>query len=224
MNGETVLLLEDDMMLLKANADYLAMEGYRVLACENERHAWEALQKESPDIMVLDVKLPEGSGLDFCREYQEKYGKGTPALFLSALKKPVDIDAGYEAGGVDYIVKPFRIDRLAMKIRAMLEHTKAVGEAIILGKLRLDCVSNIAYLDGEDLRLMPKEYAVLEYLAHNRNTVIPAEIVYEKVWGHPMNGDENAVKITVSRLRKKLEGSGYTVSSGRGDGYCFEPI
>jgi DNA-binding response OmpR family regulator len=224
MNRETVLMLEDELPLLKSNAAGLEASGYRVLACPNVRAARKALDAESPDVLVLDVQLPDGNGFEFYREYKEKYGGGTPVIFLTVMASEDYIARGYDIGGLDYIVKPYKVEHLAKKIRSLLGGFKAVTETLVLGNLRLDCISSIASLNGEDLHLALKEYAVLEYLARNRNQTITAEALYEKVWGHPMNGDDKAVKIAVSRLRKKLKGSDYAIHVSRGEGYCFERV
>jgi DNA-binding response OmpR family regulator len=222
MNRETVLMLEDDLLLLKSNAEVLEKSGYHELAFPNVKAARKALGEESPDIMVLDVKLPDGNGFDFYREYKEKYGGGTPVVFLTVMAKEEYAAQGYGIGGLDYIIKPYKADHLEKKIRSLLDSHKAAAEALVLGNLRLDCITNTAWLDGLDLLLTPKEYTVLEVLARNKNRYMTAEALYEKVWGQDMSKEDNAVRKAVSRLRKKLEGSEYTINMNRGEGYCFE--
>jgi DNA-binding response OmpR family regulator len=222
MNYETVLMLEDDLFLLRTNAEELENDGYRVLACADIKAACRAVKDESPDIMVLDVQLPDGTGFDFYREYKEEYGAGTPALFLTVMSQEEYVAQGYDIGGVDYIIKPFKAEFLEKKIRSLLDSYKAAGEALVLGSLRLDCITNTALLNGHDLLLTPKEYMVLEVLARNKNRYMTADVLYEKVWGYPMNSEDTTIKSIVSRLRKKLENSEYTINTSRGEGYCLE--
>ena len=203
MNKETILLLEDDAALMKANRGILEMNGYRVLACAEIKEAWTAAREEMPDLMVLDVMLPDGKGTDFYREYRAEYGDGTPALFLTVMKESEDIAEGYVSGGVDYIVKPFPMERLLMKVDSLLKGYRAAGEKIYIGTLRLDCIANAAYLDEKDLLLTPKEYSVLEYLARNRNRYVTAKELYAKVWGMEAVG-ERTVKEHIRKIRKKL--------------------
>jgi DNA-binding response OmpR family regulator len=224
MNRETVLMLEDELPLLKSNAAGLEASGYRVLACPNVKAARRALAEEVPDMLVLDVQLPDGNGFEFYREYKEKYGGGTPVIFLTVMESEDYIARGYDIGGLDYIIKPYNVEHLAKKIHSLLGSHKAAAETLVIGNLRLECISSIASLNGKNLFLAPKEYAVLEYLARNRNKTITAEAIYEKVWGYDLGKEDNAVRKTVSKLRKKLKGSEYTIDISRGEGYCFEHV
>lgn len=220
MNGETVLMLEDDLPLLDFNTTSLESGGYRVLACPDVKSARKALGAESPDIMVLDVRLPDGNGFDFYKEYKEQYGGGTPVIFLTALDREDYIAQGYDIGGLDYIIKPFKADHLAKKIRSLLDSHKAAGETIVFGSLRLDCVSNIASLDGKDLLLSPKEYLVLEYLARNRSRYVTATELYEKVWGMDVVAGERTARVHIREIRKKMKsGASVDIISEWGSGY-----
>ena len=219
MNKETILLLEDDTVLMKANRGILEMNGYRVLACTEIQEAWAAAREETPDLMVLDVMLPDGKGTDFYREYRAEYGDGTPALFLTVMKESGNIAEGYGSGGVDYIVKPFPMENLLMKVDSLLKGYKAAGEKIHIGLLRLDCIANAAYLDGNDLLLTPKEYSVLEYLARNRNRYVTAKELYAKVWGMEAVG-ERTTREHIREIRKKLgDDASVDIESEWGNGY-----
>ncbi len=215
---ETVLLLEDDAAITRVNKGLLEMNGYRVLACASLKEARRTVWEETPDLMVLDVRLPDGSGRDFCREYREEYGSGTPVLFLTVMKESRDIVAGYKAGATDYLLKPFDVDMLLLKVRALLEN-RAAGDSIVIGALRLDCFARIAYLNEVDLLLTPKEYSVLEYLARSRSRFVKARELYEKVWGSQAWG-ERTVREHIREIRKKLGGGApVTLLSRQGNGY-----
>jgi DNA-binding response OmpR family regulator len=222
MNRETVLMLEDDLLLLESNAAGLEANGYRVLACPNVRAARKALADESPDVLVLDVQLPDGNGFEFYEEYKEKYGGGTPVIFLTVMERADYIARGYDIGGLDYIIKPYKVEHLAKKIRSLLGGFKAAAEAIVLGNLRLDSISGIAFWDGKDLLLTPKEYAVLEYLARNRNRYVTAKELYEKVWGMDAAAGERTARVHVRDIRKKLgRNAAVDIESKWGNGYRF---
>lgn len=219
MNKGTILLLEDDPALMKANRGVLEMNGYRVLACSEIKEAWAAAREETPGLMVLDVMLPDGKGTDFYREYRAEYGDGIPALFLTVMQESTDIAEGYGAGGVDYIVKPFPMEYLLMKVESLLKSYKAAGEKIHIGPLRLDCIVNAAYFDGKDLLLTPKEYAVLEYLARNRNRYVTAAELYKKAWGMDAV-DTRPIKQHIRGIREKLGDNGpVVIDSEQGKGY-----
>jgi DNA-binding response OmpR family regulator len=222
MNMETILLLEDDIAIMRANKGILELNDYRVLACYNLNEARNAMREETPDLMVLDIMLPDGTGVDFCREYREGHGMAVPVLFLTALKDNADMITGYESGGTDYLVKPFGADMLLLKVRALLESgrakTKAATEIITVGSLRLDCMASIASYNGTDLILKPKEFAVLKYLIHNRGDYVTSDELYEKVWGMEAL-DKRPVKQQIKRLRDKIVGSDIAIDSEYGDGY-----
>ena len=223
MNKETILLLEDDPVLMKANRGILEMNGYRVLACSDIGEAWAAAREETPALMVLDVMLPDGKGTDFYREYRAGYGS-VPALFLTVMKESWDIAEGYGAGGVDYIIKPFPMEQLLMKVDSLLESYRAAGEKIHIGPLRLDCIANAAFLNGKDLLLTPKEYSVLEYLARNRNRYVTSKELYTKVWGMEAV-DTRPVKQHIRTIRDKLGDNGpVAIDSEQGKGYRLKKI
>lgn len=224
MTKEIILLLEDDPAIMKANRGILEMNGYRVIACADIKSACAAVREEKPDLMVLDVMLPDGSGTDFYREYRAEYGNGTPALFLTVMKKRQNIAEGYGAGAVDYIIKPYPMENLLMKVESLLKSYREAGEKIHIGPLTLDFIANIAYLDGKDLLLAPKEFLTLGYLARNRNRYVSAKELYEKAWGMaPV--DTRPVKQHIRTLRDKLGDNGRVIiDSVQGKGYQLKKI
>lgn len=125
MEKHSILVIEDNADIRKITRTALEMAGYRALVCSTLREAREALREKPPDLILLDVELPDGSGLDFCREYRAARESGPPVLFLSGRQEKPDVMAGYTAGGIDYIVKPYDMDILLMKVQAML---KLAGE------------------------------------------------------------------------------------------------
>ena len=220
MKGKTILLIEDDAKLLNSNRLLLESEGASVLAAGTLDAARQYLATLTPDAIVLDIMLPDGNGLDFVEEIRGS--SAVPVMLLTALSTNADIIRGLEAGGDDYLPKPFDVGVFLTRVKAMLRRAAQVPEAITKGDMILYVSSGQAFLHGEDMLLPQKEFTLLLLLAQHESRVLPAEYLYEKVWNRPMNDDTNAVRYQVSRLRKKLAGSGYTIASEYGGGYRFE--
>jgi DNA-binding response OmpR family regulator len=215
--------VEDNLKLLSLNRRILEGAGHRALTAKNLAEARARLQSAAPDVVVLDIMLPDGSGLDFLAEIRDACD--APVLFLTAKTEKEDKLAGLRAGGNDYITKPYDIDELRERVSAFLRLTRnkrKPPDRIDFGSLTLDLISNRAFTDGRDILLTQKEFALLLLLAQRKDEVFSAEYLYEKVWNAAALGDVRAVKYQLSNLRRKLEGSGYTVVAVRGEGYCFE--
>ncbi len=217
MAQRTVLLVEDNEALNEANRRALEGLGYGVTAAPTIEKAREYLTRYDPDVILLDVMLPDGNGIDFCEEIR----KTTKAhiMFLTSRKEHEEQLRGISIGGDDYITKPFKLDlmlaRVASAIRKM-EIMKEPPKKITLGNLTLDLLSDRALLNGADMALTPKEFSLLYFFAQHINETIDAARLYQHVWGQPMGDNVSAVKTTVSRLRSKLEGSGCTFATVRG--------
>lgn len=222
-----VLLVEDDKGILRTNRRILEREGFTVLCAETLTSA-RAQLLDRPDVLVLDIMLPDGSGLDFCAEIRDN--TAAPVLFLTALDEQSEIIEGLTAGGSDYITKPYSVDEFAARVKAHYNLAKryrqSAGRERLLerGPLLLDLVAQRAYLDGKDMLLAQKEFALLLYLIQNDSAGVGRQVLYETVWRQPMAEDDSAVKNAVYRLRKKLESSGYTITARRGEGYRFEEM
>ena len=216
----TILLVEDDLKLLNNNRLLLEREGYKVLPAENLAEARKQMVKEAPDLAVLDIRLPDGSGLDFLAALRR--ASTVPVLLLTSLGTDDDIIKGLEMGGNDYLSKPVTAGVFLARIRAALRNSASVPETLTKGALTLRFASSQALLNGVDMLLSQKEFALLSFFVQHERQTLTVETLYEKVWGQPMNDNSNAVKFQISRLRKKLEGSGHTISAEYGEGYRFE--
>lgn len=218
-----ILLVEDNEFILDANQQILTHDGYRVLTAGDLGQARKLLKAASPDVVVLDVTLPDGDGVDFLPELR-RYTTA-PVLFLTAKDKPGDRLAGLRAGGNDYITKPYDIEEFRIRVRNFISlqiENKKTADVFTLGPIRLDILAQQAFVNGEDLLLSPKELALLLLFAQHPGLIIDGAYLYGKIWGQQMNDDFSALKNTMSRLRKKLSGSGYTITSERGEGYYLE--
>lgn len=205
---KTILLVEDNKHLNKINSRALKLSGYRVLTALNLAEAREHLSKTDPDAIVLDILLPDGNGVDFCREIRER--TAAPILFLTSVTGVDRALEGIRAGGDDYLNKPFHIELLLARIEAfwrrdaIKQRMKPVG-TITFGPLTLNEVANVAYLHGEDMLLTTKEFALLLLLLQNEGRTVSKETIYEEVWGQAMGEDSQALYAVVSRLKRKME-------------------
>jgi DNA-binding response OmpR family regulator len=216
-----ILCVEDEARVLENNRKALIDGGYEVLTAENLAGAREHLSKQTPDAVVLDIMLPDGLGLDLLAELRER-GCKTPVLLLTAWDKPYDVARGLRLGANDYLSKPFEYEVLLARIEAMFRNVEQLPERLEYGRLTFDIHSGVAFMDGVDMLLTQKEFSLLLLLIQHEARLMSAEFLYEKVWGQPMGVDDNAVRATVSRLRKKLTGSVYSIATDQGEGYCFK--
>lgn len=224
MRKGTILIVEDDHNIRNANRLALELEGYHVIEAETLSKGRRLVEELSPDLIIMDILLPDGNGLSYSEELRGR--SGIRILFLSALNTKADLIAGLRAGGDDYITKPYDIDELILRVEALLRRGKLLGleESLqSIGKLVLNHTSRRAFLNGEDLMLKPKEFSILLILINNYETTISAAELYEKVWGMDMAGDARTVKEHISRIRSKLgKTSGISILSERGRGYRLE--
>lgn len=207
MSKAVILLVEDNVDILKINRAALQMRGYRVLSAASVAEARALMEADQPDLAVLDIMLPDGSGLDFCQELRQDT-TALPVLFLTALAEKEDLLAGLRQGGDDYLVKPYDLDILIARIEALLRRTEMERDRqpqdLVRGPLRLNLQWQKAYQDGQDLQLTPREFALLLYFLRNVGKGFDAQALYAAVWGGDPNGDVRTVKVHVYSLRKKL--------------------
>lgn len=223
---DLVLLVEDDAGVLRTNRRVLERAGFAVRCAATLEEAWRCLAEQPPDAIVLDILMPDGSGLDFC----EKARPLTPApvLFLTALDERSEILEGLRAGGSDYITKPYDTEELVARVKAQLALVRmnrvAQSKTLVRGPLVLDLVTHRAYVKGADLLLTQKEYALLLVLARRAGCTLSSEHLYATVWNEPLVKGSTTLKRHVSSLRRKLEaaGGGCTVTAVYGKGYRFE--
>jgi DNA-binding response OmpR family regulator len=217
-----VLLVEDNEQIMAGNKRFLERQGFDTAAAPTLAEAREYMEDHRPDVVVLDIMLPDGSGIDFIGELRESKNPGIPVLLLTGLTTKQDIVRGLKAGGDDYLTKPYDFSELLARIEALLRRSARMPEKVIKGRLSLDVTTNVAMLDGADLQLTPKEFTLLLIFIQNEERVMSREYLYEKGWNRPMAGDSQAVRKTVSNLRDKIEGSGYQIVWSRGEGGCSE--
>ena len=223
-NSGTILLVEDDEDLNNANRRALELMRHTVHAARTLAQARAILDGTEPDVILLDVMLPDGDGFTFCREIRER--TQAHILFLTAKAEHEDLLNGLAIGGDDYITKPFHVRELLARVEAAMRRRK-IGlplQAISKGRLEINLASNQAFVNGEDLLLSQKEFSILCLLAQNEGKVLDARQIYETVWKRLIGNDMNAVRMAISRLRKKIATAGYGISVVRGSGYVFGKV
>lgn len=207
MSNELVLVVDDEKTLVKALSFNLEKEGFRV---EQAYDGEEALQKVfdlKPDIVVLDLMLPEVDGFEVCRRIRKKLD--VPIIMLTARSEDIDKVLGLELGADDYLTKPFNSRELVARIKAIMRRsTVREGEAkkvIQIGSLQVDLLQHRARIEGRDISLTSKEFALLSYLAANAGNVYSREQLLEQVWGYDYYGDVRTVDVHIRHLREKIE-------------------
>ncbi len=220
-----VLLIEDNEELNIANSRAIKLRGYHVLTAKTLNEARVILQWYKPDVILLDILLPDGNGFAFCEEIRSSVD--AHIFFLTAKSEHEDLVKGLSAGGDDYITKPFHPEELisrieaAMRRRQMNKMNQIKSQVIRRGKLTIDVVSLRALSRGKDLMLSPKEFALLLLLTQRAGEIVSTEEIYQKVWGKDPDEEKNAVQTIVSRLRKKLSKT-CEITMFRGQGYMID--
>ena len=218
--------MEDEPSLLKANARFFEKQGYEVSAADTLAAARRMLREAPLDLAVLDVMLPDGSGFDFCRELRAK--SSVPVIFLTALGDVKDEEQGFALGGDDYMIKPYDMNRLGIRVAAILRRTLGQTSARAeIPPLSVDPAAGLCVLNGEEITLSPMELRLLHYFMRSPNKMIHRDKVYEDVWGMSSQGTTSTVVEHVYRLRKKLGMTGpdsYFRISTEKQNYMFSKI
>jgi len=219
-----ILLVEDNEKIMTGNVRMFTRKGYETAAALTLAEARASIDERRPDAIVLDIMLPDGSGLDFMRELKTGKDADIPILLLTGLGAKEDIVHGLTAGGDDYLTKPYNFNELLARVEALLRLTSRVPEMITKGALALEPLAGQAFWNGKDLLLSQKEFSILLLFAQNEGRTMSAEYIYEKVWKAPLGSDKNSFQVLVSNLRKKIEKSGYSITTQRGQGYTFKKL
>lgn len=215
MSEHTILMVEDNPDVMNINRIAFTRRGYNVLEAKTVAEGIAALRDNRVDVIVLDVMLPDGNGIDFCREARGI--TGAPVLFLTAKGESADELMGFDAGGDDYISKPYNLDILLARVDALLRRS---GKTMFtLAGLRVDFTSRRAYVNGIDALLKTKEFSILETLVNNRGSYMNAQELYDTVWAmNPADG-LSTVRTHIYQLRGKLSGAGVVIEQKYGKGY-----
>ena len=202
----SILLVEDEESITAPLSEALRREGFEPRVAGTAAEALELAESTDPDLVLLDVMLPDGSGFDVCRELRAR--SSVPIIMLTARGDEADRVAGLEVGADDYVIKPFSAREVAARIRAVLRRAAPASEerggVIEVGDVRLDPVKHEATLDGRPLELSRKEFDVLRLLMENAGAVVKRERLFEEVWDTNWFGSTKTLDVHISALRKKL--------------------
>lgn len=216
----TILIAEDDRRVRESLDRALRLEGYEVVMANDGARALELHRDAQPDLVLLDVSMPNVDGLTVCRTIRSS-GDDTPILMLTARHEIDDRVSGLDAGADDYLVKPFALEELLARVRARLRSSVVDDGSLALGDLVMDLEGRRADRDGRVLDLSRTEFDLLEVLVRNAGVVLGRDVLYERVWGGELDTESKTLDVYVGYLRRKLEAGGgpRLVHTVRGMGY-----
>jgi two-component system response regulator MprA len=222
-----ILVAEDDRAVRESLVRALQLEGYTVASANNGAEALEAVRQAEPDVLLLDVSMPMVDGLTVCRVLRAEQNQ-IPVLMLTARTEPSDRVAGLDAGADDYLPKPYDLDELLARVRALLrrsgyatEGSVAADGELVLGDLRLDPSGRRAFRGEREILLSKTEFDLLALLVANRGIVLDHSTIYDRIWHYDFGPDSKNLAVYIGYLRRKTEAEGEArvVHTVRGVGY-----
>lgn len=224
-----IFMVEDETSVLSANRRMLSRRGYQIDQAACAAEAYSYLEQHTPDLMILDIMLPDGSGYDICRSFRKT--SDNPVLFLTGKDKVTDRIEGLDLGGDYYLTKPYNFQELLAVVRRLLkreEQRTQKEDALSLlqkGPFTLDMKNNVITLHGEAVSLTAKELGLLSVFMQNEGRELTAEELYQRVWNTPSLGDGATVRKHIMNLRSKIhagESDEYDIFTAYGKGYTFK--
>ncbi len=238
-----VLVVDDEPVLVETIAYNLEQAGYEVMTAADGASALEVARRERPDLVILDIMLPEMDGLEVCRLLRRENSTATtPIMMLTAKGEEIDKVVGLEVGADDYVTKPFGRRELLARVKALLRRAEYAAHSeerpaqvttegsahsnreLAAGPLRIDLAGRRVICRGQEMELQPKQFELLTYLVRNRGTVLTRDQILHNVWGYDYTGDTRTVDVHVRWLREKLEedpANPRLIQTMRGVGYVF---
>ncbi len=224
---ETILVVDDDPLISNSIGYALKQEGYSVLLAGTGQAALEQVTQHRPDLVVLDVGLPDINGVEVCRRLRRS--SGVPIMFLTARQEEVDKVVGLDAGGDEYVTKPIGIAELTARVRALLRRSQMVSTRPAptdyrVGDIYLDTLAHRVEVRGKEVNLTPREFDLLHLLVSNAGRALSRQHILDSVWGTDWFGDENVVEVFIRQLRRKVERDPEhpaLIETVRGVGYRF---
>ena len=203
MTGARVLVVDDEPQILRALRATLRGAGYTVDSAETAQEALTAAAARPPEAVILDLVLPDGNGTDVCRELRS--WSDAPVIVLSAVGEEREKIAALDAGADDYVTKPFSVDELLARLRAVLRRSGNAPEPVIeVGVLRIDVAERIVTRDGKRVKLSPHEFDLLRVLAQSRGKLLTHRALLREVWGPAYERDTQTLRVFIGQLRHKL--------------------
>jgi two-component system, OmpR family, response regulator VanR len=206
----TLLLVDDEKEIIKLMEIYFNNEGYRLHRASDGVEALEILEREQIDLIILDVMMPHMDGIEACMKIRERYDM--PIIFLSAKSQDIDKISGLSIGADDYVVKPFNPLELLARVKSHLRRynrfKKQLGtdeNVIEIEELLINIANHSVTVDAKEVKLTPREFAILKMLAVNRGKVLSMDAIYQKVWNEPFMESKNTVMVHIRKIREKIE-------------------
>jgi two-component system response regulator MprA len=219
-----VVVVDDDRALRDVLRRALTLAGYQVGLAQSGAEALAQIGDGAPDAVVLDIGLPDIDGLEVCRQLRTE-GNRVPVLMLTARDAVADRIDGLDAGADDYLVKPFDIDELKARLRALLRRAghETTENGLTFGELALDAERHGVTVDGRFVELTRTEFGLLELFMRNPRRVLPHSLIYDRVWGYDFGPSSNALRVYIGYLRRKLEDASARseIHTVRGVGYAL---
>jgi len=225
MGQETILVVDDEKDILDLVSYNLEQEGFRILKATDGPSALALAEKEVPDLIVLDLMLPQLSGTEVCKILKKNdRTAGIPIIMLTAKGDEVDRVVGFELGADDYVTKPFSPRELVLRVKAVLKRRKEkeVREVIGIDGLKIDTPKHLVSVDDKPVTLTPTEFRLLLTLIERRGRVLTRDVLLDTVWGDDYPGFDRTVDTHIRRLRAKLGRMGQFIETVRGLGYRFK--
>jgi two-component system phosphate regulon response regulator PhoB len=224
--SQKILIIEDEPDIRKTLEYNISREGYEVISSSSLSEGREKLESASFSLVLLDLMLPDGSGLDLCRELkQDKSLSSMPVIILTAKDDEVDKVVGFELGADDYVTKPFSVRELILRVKAVLKRGERKSDSMEVqrqfGELKIDVDSHEVFVNDEQVSLTALEFKLLRQLVDRRGRVQSRDQLLSDVWGYSSDVTTRTVDTHIKRLREKLGGMGKYVQTIRGVGYKF---
>jgi len=219
-----ILIVEDDLKLAARLIDWLKHERHTVELAKDGQEAIGYLAVEKFDVIILDVLLPGVSGIDVCKQFRSRGGT-TPILMLTGKTEIQDRTLGLDSGADDYLTKPFDAQELSARIRALLRRSTHLAEnVLVVGRLSLDIISHRFLVDDQEVRLLPKEYSILEFLMRRPNHVFSPDDLLRRIWESDSEATITSLRQYIYQLRKKLSTFGVesAIATVHGIGYRLQ--
>ena len=224
--SQKILIIEDEPDIRKTLEYNISREGYEVISASSLSEGREKLESASFSLLLLDLMLPDGSGLDLCRELKQDKSLSTmPVIILTAKDDEVDKVVGFELGADDYVTKPFSVRELILRVKAVLKRGERKSDNMEVqrqfGELKIDVDSHEVFVNDEQVSLTALEFKLLRQLVDRRGRVQSRDQLLSDVWGYSSDVTTRTVDTHIKRLREKLGGMGKYVQTIRGVGYKF---
>lgn len=220
-----IYIIEDDENIREIEEYTLENAGFQILSFGSIEQCREQMKKEKPDLMLVDIMLPEGDGLQFVEELRRSpQFEDIPVIMVTAKTREIDIVKGLDHGADDYITKPFSVLELTSRVKSLLRRTVRIADVMEFEGLEVDLKEHKVTVDGEEIILTNKEFDLLNLLMSNRGRVLSRSVILEHIWGFDYEGESRTVDMHISTLRQKLNEWGRHIITIRNVGYVIRSL